>query len=239
MIELPTIEMPQPLLDAVAKLRSREEQSREAEQRVAEATEAVEAGHQADVRAIAQAREEGKRDPSPEHEQKALAALRAAEHELEVESARLETARRGYEESLETQREPWRKKIESQWRKVDRQQRRRLADLQAGVDEVHRLSVGWRFLYALDTDPADAERVLRKAAGSGGRTEIDFSAVASAVEAASCEVVTREATEARREWDERLAEDRRAAEEAVEEARAEAEREVAAAKARREALGLP
>jgi len=236
--ELPTIEMPAPLAEATAKLASRDEQAREAEKRVSAATEAVSAAHLLDVEEIARAREEGKRDPQPTHEEEALAALRAAEHELEVEQARLATVRRQYEDTLKAQREPWRKRIETTWKKVDRAQKRRLAELEAGVDEVHALSVAWLVMDALAHDPGDAERVLRKASGPLGRTEIDFTGVGEAIEAASCEVVTREVIETRREWDDRLAEERRSAKQAAEEARAEAEARAEREQARRTSLGL-
>jgi len=50
--------------------------------------------------------------------------------------------------------------------------------------------------------------------------------------------VTREVIETRREWDDRLAEERRSAKQAAEEARAEAEARAEREQARRTSLGL-
>ena len=118
-MNVPTIEMPEALLAATEALEQREAAVRAAEAAVAAAREAVTDAHRRDIATVAAAREAGKRDPKPEHEQEALAALAAAEHEAEIAGARRDQVAAEYSRTAVEERPRWRERVEREWRKLD------------------------------------------------------------------------------------------------------------------------
>src|SRR5512133_2146359 len=100
-VNLPTIEMPAPLLSAVQTLEEREQELRAADAAVVAAEEAVRVGHRRDIEAIASAREAGRRDPHPRHEKDALAALDAAKRDREIMAEQVSKLRAEYERIAE------------------------------------------------------------------------------------------------------------------------------------------
>jgi hypothetical protein len=233
---LPTVEMPTRLLDATQTLSEREQELRAAEQAVAVAREGVKDGHRRDIEAIAAAREAGKADPKPRFEHEALGVLAEAEREAEVAQARLSQVRAEYERVAEEQRPIWRERVEQEWQRLDAKQRRRVRELGAGFEQSQQLQSAWRYLHALDTNPDDAERTVRKAMSPALAVQVDMTGLEAAIAEASADVVT--ARVSRAEADRLAASEAVSREmaEAVEKARQEREAEIERVRVRREAL---
>jgi hypothetical protein len=235
-VNVPTVMMPAPLLSAVEAVEEREQELRAAEQAVAAAREGVKVGHRQDIEAIAAARENGKADPKPHFEREALDVLAAAEHEAEIAQARLSQVRVEADRLSEELRPSWRSEVESAWRKLDTQQRRRVKELGAGVERTQELRSCWAYLHAIDVNPADSERTLRKAMAPASRVGVDLSAVLEAIEASSADTViaAAAAAEAQRQAHSEAVNAATAA--AIEQARREREAADERVQRRREAL---
>jgi hypothetical protein len=238
-VNVPTVEVPAPLLSAVEAVEEREQELRAAEQAAAAAREGLKVGHRQDIEEVAAAREAGKPDPKPHHEQEALDVLATAEHEAEIAQARLSKIRAEYERVAEEQRPIWREQVEAEWRRLDTKQRRRARELDAAFGRMQELQTCWRYLHTLDTNPADAERTLRKAQAPALAVQVDLSALLEAIEDASADVVIERV---RRADAERLAASEASAagmEKAVEQARLEREGEIERIRRRRDAVYGP
>jgi hypothetical protein len=219
--EIPTTEMPTALRAAHDALEEREREVLATESAVESAREAVTAAHERDVEAIASAREGGRPDPRSTHEEKARSALVGAERDAEIMRAHVAAVRAEYERVGEEQRPRWKQALEKEWAKVDSTQRRRARELAAGFDRQRELRATWLFVDAVLQGDADAATVLRKARAPSSSAAPDLSDVLDAIEQSSCESVTariererRERSEreeaAQREWEQQLAEARRA-----------------------------
>jgi hypothetical protein len=148
--------------------------------------------------------------------------------------ARVSQVRSEYERLSEELRPKWKAAVEREWRRLDGLQRRRARELGAGFERTQELQACWRYLHTLDTNPADAERRLRKATAPVSAVRVDLSGVLEAIEDASADTVIERVS---REWSERMIASEavnRASEEAVEQARQE--REIEHARVRREAF---
>jgi hypothetical protein len=235
-LDLPTIEMPEKLRAAAEALAERQAELRAAEAAVKAGEQAVGDAHRRDLEAVAEAREAGDRDPKPEHEQRAIDALAGLEREAEIMRARVRKLADEHARLGEELRPQWRLALERAWRKLDAQQRRRLAELSAGVQRTNELSRAWRFVDAAEHEGPNAiERTLRKAASPANAVQLDLADVSAAIEDASADRTIERVLGARRELHERTEATRAASEALAEQARQEREREIERARLRREA----
>ncbi len=121
------VSAPKPILEALAAVEERRRELAEAQRTHRQAQRAIAEGRARDNRAIAEARDAGKREPQRKHEAEAERAADAASRELEVCQERLRRASERVDRALEAGSGEWLAAVEA-----------------AGADADERASPPWR-----------------------------------------------------------------------------------------------
>lgn len=142
------------------------------------------------------------------------------ERDHEILQARVAKLRRQCKQLAEEMRLTWLTSLEREWKKIDKAQRRRTAELEAGFARQRDLRAAWLYVDALEYGE-NAEHVFAKALAPGNNLAADLGDLVAILEGGSAEVSIGRVSRQRTERIDREDAGRRAHEKAIEEARQE------------------
>jgi hypothetical protein len=165
-VRLPEVLVPKAVREAAQLREERHADYQAAVRRRQEAELALQGAVQADMEQTAAARDAGREDPPPEHEQAARARLTEAERNQAVEELRLQRAHQALQDALQDGAQGWLSAVQAARPKADAKAQRALDQVRAAEVERQALAGAAVWLQAL-LEGSDLGRALRKGAGLG------------------------------------------------------------------------